>query len=324
MLDTLAGANFAVYVPPVTKLYVVKNNSAYVATVYCSTVLGNTTAAGTGVAIPAGKSVLLRSDSTNIIEQLNQVVGDFAVGGTLAVAGSLTVAGTGAFTGVVSGPTAAPGTSTTQLATTNFTTTAITAATAPLAPLASPAFTGTPTAPTAAQGTNNTQLATTAYVQANGVPTGMVMAFANSTAPVGWLECAGAAVSRTTYAALFSAIGTVYGAGDGSTTFNVPDLRGQFLRGWSNGSSIDSGRSIGTSQTDAMQGHYHEYWAAGIATTNNNTDSRTPHVGIPPSQQTGSNLQAVRSPMTDGSNGTPRTAAETRPTNVAMMYCIKT
>jgi hypothetical protein len=81
-LTTTTAANFAVYVPPVTKLYVVNNASAYVATVYCSTSIGNTTAAGTGVAIPAGKSVLLRADGTNVVEQLNHVVGNFSVGAT--------------------------------------------------------------------------------------------------------------------------------------------------------------------------------------------------------------------------------------------------
>jgi hypothetical protein len=86
-------ANFSVYVPPVTKLYVVRNtDSTYTATVYCSTVLGNTTQAGTGVAVPPGKSVLLRSDGTNIIEQLNYIAGNFDVAGDAAVAGGFTVA----------------------------------------------------------------------------------------------------------------------------------------------------------------------------------------------------------------------------------------
>lgn len=120
LLDTTTLANFAVYVPPVPKLYVVINNSSYVATVFCSTVIGNTTAAGTGVAIPAGKSVLLRSNGTNIVEQLNHIVGSLSVGGT------------GAFTGAVSGPTASPGTNTTQLATTAFVTNAVTTATGSL------------------------------------------------------------------------------------------------------------------------------------------------------------------------------------------------
>jgi hypothetical protein len=119
-VTTTTTANFSVFVPPVTKLYTFTNASAYVATVYASTVAGNTTAAGTGVAIPAGKSILVRCDGTNIVDQLNHVVGALGVGGNLAVGGTLAVTGTGAFTGAVSGPTAAPGTNTTQLATTAF------------------------------------------------------------------------------------------------------------------------------------------------------------------------------------------------------------
>lgn len=99
-LTTTTTANFAVYVPPVPKLYVIKNSSAYVSTIYCSTFLGNTTPAGTGVAIPAGKSVLVRSDGTNIIEQLNYVAGNLQIGGTLTLSSALPVAsgGTGATT----------------------------------------------------------------------------------------------------------------------------------------------------------------------------------------------------------------------------------
>jgi microcystin-dependent protein len=63
------------------------------------------------------------------------------------------------------------------------------------------------------------------------------MYFANATAPQGWFQCDGSAKSRTNYPELFAAIGTVYGTGDGATTFNLPDLRGQFLRAWSSASS---------------------------------------------------------------------------------------
>ncbi len=69
--------------------------------------------------------------------------------------------------------------------------------------------------------------ATTAAIQ----PIGAVTAYAAATPPTRWLACDGAAVSRTTYAALFGAIGTTWGAGDGSTTFNVPDLRGTAVIG---------------------------------------------------------------------------------------------
>lgn len=75
---------------------------------------------------------------------------------------------------------------------------------------------------------NTNHIATTAWVNAKFLlsPAGLVAPFAGKTAPSGWLKCDGSAVSRTTYAALFAAIGTLYGAGDGSTTFNLPNLIG--------------------------------------------------------------------------------------------------
>ena len=88
------------------------------------------------------------------------------------------------------------------------------------------------------------------------VPTGSVHMMATTTAPSGYLKCNGA-VSRTTYADLFAIIGTTHGAGDGSSTFNVPDLRGEFVRGWDDSRGVDSGRSFGGSQTDANKQHNH-------------------------------------------------------------------
>lgn len=90
-----------------------------------------------------------------------------------------------------------------------------------------------------------TGLATWQY---SGVPVGSVFHLAASSVPPGYLECNGAQVSRTTYAALFATIGTTYGAGNGSTTFNLPDLRGEFIRGFDNGRGADSGRTFGTAQ----------------------------------------------------------------------------
>jgi len=176
-LTTTTTANFAVYVPPVPKLYVVNNASAYVATIYCSTVLGNTTAAGAGVAVPAGKSVLLRSDGTNIVEQLNQVVGGFSVGGATTLSGAATFGSTATLN---ADPTLAL-----QAATKQYVDTAV----------------------------------------AGASPSGTLTMWPTGTAPSGWLLCNGAAVSRTTYAALFAVIGTTFGAGDTTTTFNLPDYR---------------------------------------------------------------------------------------------------
>lgn len=80
---------------------------------------------------------------------------------------------------------------------------------------------------------------------------------ARTTAPTGWLKANGAAVSRTTYAALFAVIGTTFGAGDGFTTFNLPDLRGEFLRGWDDGRNQDPGRGLGSLQLGSVESHSH-------------------------------------------------------------------
>jgi len=135
---------------------------------------------------------------------------------------------------------------------------------------------------------------------------------ATTTVPSGYLECDGAAVSRTTYSDLFTAISTTWGSGDGSSTFNVPDLRGEFVRGWDNGKGTDSGRIFASSQSDEFKEHRH--------TTN--IDNRTVELS-----GTGS--------YSMGPGNRPQTAigfgqmsleggTETRPRNIAMMYVIKT
>lgn len=94
------------------------------------------------------------------------------------------------------------------------------------ADLASPTLTGTPAAPTAATGTNTTQVSTTAFVQQEldvYVPAGSILLFGMAV-PSAYLQCDGSAVSRAGYADLFAAIGTTFGVGDGSTTFNLPNL----------------------------------------------------------------------------------------------------
>ena len=136
------------------------------------------------------------------------------------------------------------------------------------------------------------------------VPSGAVFWFAASTAPTGYLEASGAAVSRTTYAALFAVIGTTFGVGDGSTTFNLPDLRGEFVRGWDNSRGVDSGRAFGSAQADEFKAHTHTqiYYRGG------QTDSA------------GGSTDADTLRTTDtGSAG----GDETRPRNIALLPCIK-
>lgn len=86
---------------------------------------------------------------------------------------------------------------------------------------------------------------------------GKVEYFAMSTAPTGYLKANGAAVSRVTYSKLFTAIGTTFGVGDGSTTFNLPDGRGLVPRGWDDGRGYDTGRSFGSYQADGNKSHGH-------------------------------------------------------------------
>ncbi|WJY13246.1 phage tail protein [Pectobacteriaceae bacterium CE90] len=113
------------------------------------------------------------------------------------------------------------------------------------APINSPALTGTPTAPTAVLGTNTTQLATTAFVQSelNNALTGFPLPWPQADAPTGWLKCNGQAFNT----ALYPKLATMYPSG------TLPDLRGEFIRGWDDGRGVDSGRTLLSQQSHAMQ-----------------------------------------------------------------------
>lgn len=113
----------------------------------------------------------------------------------------------------------------------------------------------------------------------SGVPTGAVEYFAMAAAPSGWLAADGSAVSRTTYVNLFVAISTTFGAGDGSTTFNLPDLRGEFVRGYDNSRGVDSGRVFGSSQVDMLKSHTHTYAYTHPVTSGGNVQAGN---GVPP------------------------------------------
>jgi len=150
-----------------------------------------------------------------------------------------------------------------------------------------------------------------------GVPSGAVQTFAMSTAPTGWIKANGSAVSRTTYSALFSAIGTTFGTGNGSTTFNVPDLRGEFARGWDDSRGIDTGRSFGSSQADAFKEHRHTLLGNSGGAVQALFSQSSVIAGI---QNLGASFADPASTMGNG-NGA---GTETRPRNIALLYCIKT
>ncbi|QDP49094.1 phage tail protein [Hyphomonas sp.] len=136
-------------------------------------------------------------------------------------------------------------------------------------------------------------------------PVGIPFWWPANTPPSWALECDGAAISRTTYADLFAVIGTTFGAGDGSTTFNLPDLRGEFIRGWDNGRGVDGSRVFGSAQSDEVKSHSHGYhtnvgaFAAGGAAQ--------------------LNFNGAGSAVSTNAFG----GSETRPRNIALLACIK-
>ena len=187
--------------------------------------------------------------------------------------------------------------------------------------------TATPTATS-----NDTSVATTEFVRRavdSSMPSGAVMYFAMQAAPAGWLKADGSAVSRTQYPALFAAIGTTYGAGDGRTTFNLPDLRGEFVRGWDGGRNIDQGRAFGSAQGDAIRN----------ITGSIDTGSNSGHQLFDEATVTGAlaisrrQWKAWTSDTQDGRNNPAAfdfdasrvvpTAPENRPRNIALLACIK-
>ena len=193
-----------------------------------------------------------------------------------------------------------------------------------------------------------------AEVSAFLVPVGSVMAYAGTTAPTGYLVCDGTAVSRSTYSALFTAIGEAHGEGDNSTTFNLPDYRGRFLRGTDNmfatgaaardpdaagrtamNTGGNSGNNVGSVQADATAlpntpitsssdgSHNHSFTIDGGGGGASGSTSIGGAAGI--SNGNGSPLSTVL--VTSGGAHTHTTSTggdnETRPTNAYVNYIIK-
>lgn len=149
----------------------------------------------------------------------------------------------------------------------------------------------------------------------NRVPTGMYIYTAGLITSNQFLLANGDAVSRTTYAALFKVIGTTYGAGDGSTTFNLPDQRGEFMRGADLGRGVDAGRTIGSKQADSFRAHNHPINTTS-STTNTSVNGDPARGSIPGSQNSRGGLgEDMSIAMTGGT--------ETRPRNVASVCYIK-
>lgn len=192
--------------------------------------------------------------------------------------------------------------------------------------------------PSSFKGVDNTGSWITLGAAGTAVPTGTVMAYVGTSAPSGWLLCDGTSYLRTVYPSLATLLGCsgsscAYGAAD-STHFNVPDLRGRFLRGLDGTAGIDPdkssrtamatggnvGNNLGSVQDDRFQGHKHQF----VGSASNAVNGTGGSIPRGDSNTTAWNVAAFNdTPITDGSNGTPRTSSETRPVNAYVNFIIK-
>ena len=152
----------------------------------------------------------------------------------------------------------------------------------------------------------------------DSAPLATITPYAASTLPTGWLLCDGAAVSRTTYADLFAIVGTTWGVGDSSTTFNLPDLIGAAPAGAGTSTGYTSNETItlASKSDDQMQGHKHASYAyAGGSTLGFQTYDTA--LGSEDFNY------ATGLPISDGTNGTPRTGLVTKGKTVGVNFIIK-
>ncbi len=170
-------------------------------------------------------------------------------------------------------------------------------------------------------------MATKVKAYQGGMPAGAILPYGGTTSPAGYLLCNGASVLRADYPELFTAIGTAYGTADG-THFNVPDLRGYFLRGVDGATGRDTGAgartalktggntgdNVGSFQDDQFQGHSH------MVPDNENAGT---DVGVTYSLNRGNSSIFAQGIGTLGSYGSPKVGSETRSKNVSVNYIIK-
>jgi len=223
MVLVVQGTNSGIYqvIIPANqpKMYVIYNNTTggYAITI------GTTGVGGTLISIPNGVTAQVYTDGTNTYSAQTGSAGNFLVNGNLSVTGNQVDVGNMS----VGGTFGVTGTST---------------------------FTGIPSGPTATTGTNTTQLATTAFVNSSiaanpGVLTGSLLMWPTTSAPTGYLNCDGTAVSRTTYASLFAVVSTTFGTGDGSTTFNLPNYTNRMPYGTTIGATGGSADAVVVTHT---------------------------------------------------------------------------
>ena len=150
----------------------------------------------------------------------------------------------------------------------------------------------------------------------SGVPVGTIISVAHNDAPdSGWLKCNGSSLSRASYARLFAKIGTIYGA-QNNTSFNLPDLRGEFLRGLDDGRGVNLGRVMGSNENQSFQAHRHDIYGDAQGAQGFTSGTEVPDgYSDQPRNNEPAQIYLGRTRATGGN--------ETRPRNVAVVYWIK-
>lgn len=170
----------------------------------------------------------------------------------------------------------------------------------------------------------------------NIIPIGATIMVFHAGVEANWLDCDGSAISRSTYGELFAKIGITYGPGDGSTTFNLPDMRAMFPRGLDAGKAIDTGRTLGSTQDDSVKAHTH--LAGTLVASSNGGHTHTVEregSGQGGQRPAAANIDVNKVPLTlNTSNAGAHThtitgatasegGAETRPKNIAVRFLIR-
>ena len=173
---------------------------------------------------------------------------------------------------------------------------------------------------------DNLEVFSKAESRSNGLPAGSMIYVAMNKAPTGYLKANGAAISRTVYAELFAEIGTSFGAGDGVNTFNLPDCRGEFIRGWDDGRGIDLDRVLGSKQSQQLQKHKHMSFGEAVNNWVFGNSSARGKMGT----YGGIDYDNYFYYTNDGTeykdsnpNAIGVVGEETRPRNIALLACIK-
>ena len=299
MVLVIQGTNSAIrqIIAPLNqpKMYVVSNQTTggYAITIGASS--------GAVISIPNGTTAQVYTDGTNFYSAQTGSAGDFKINGNLTVTGNTTEVGT---------LTAA------NLIVTN-----------------NASFAVSPTAPTPTTGDNTTKLATTQFVQtvASGIGlTGSIVMWPTSSAPSSYLSCDGTAVSRTTYAALFAVIGTTFGIGDGSTTFNLPNYTSRMPYGATVGTTGGSADAVVVSHTHTATStvsdpsHTHSS-GVSFATTNSGSGTGISQASFSGIYQTGiaANTTGITVATTNNTTGVSGTNANLPP-YLGINFIIKT